>query len=96
MYLLSIQDTKCFEFTVHILPPPPWELKGKGKFCASCIFDPQRFISVYALDASVKHFLKLKLKEVQDYKKIDLKVYLKFKIFQQRLQKKPVSHFSTP
>ena len=39
-------ETKCFEFTVQILLPPPGAPRGGGNLA------PPRFISVYALVGS--------------------------------------------
>ena len=47
----DIQEAKCFEFTVQILPPPLGapRRRQKNHFCFAQTLPPPRFISVYAL-----------------------------------------------
>ena len=50
MDLKSIQEAKCFEFTVQIFPPPqgpPWEGGAKIR-----IFPPPGFIFLFTLAAT--------------------------------------------
>ena len=42
----DIQEAKCIEFTIQILPPPPRSFQGGGNFATP------RFISVYSLESN--------------------------------------------
>ena len=58
IFMPDIQEAKCFEFTVQILPPPPRSSQG-----AANMFCPPRFISVYAL-ANPPSIMKFKAKKL--------------------------------